>query len=35
MNSTPNLEEMSHDELAHYLVADRDTPEGIEATLLF
>jgi hypothetical protein len=35
MNSKPNFEQMTRDELAHYMVAHRDTPEGIEATQVF
>jgi hypothetical protein len=33
--STPNFAVMSRDELAHYMVAHRDTPEGIEARQAF
>jgi hypothetical protein len=33
--STPNFAAMSRDELAHYMVAHRDTPEGIEARQAF
>jgi hypothetical protein len=33
--SKPNFAAMSRDELAHYMVANRDTPEGIEARQAF
>jgi hypothetical protein len=33
--SKPNFASMSRDELAHYMVAHRDTPEGIEARQAF
>lgn len=33
--STPNFAAMSRDELAHYMVAHRDTPEGIKARQAF
>ena len=31
----PNFDGMSRDELAHYMVAHRDTPEGVEARQAF
>jgi hypothetical protein len=31
----PNFDSMSRDELAHYMVAHRNTPEGIEARQAF
>ncbi len=33
--SEPNFAAMSRDELAHYMVAHRDTPAGIEARQAF
>jgi hypothetical protein len=33
--SKPNFDSMSRDELAHYMVAHRDTPEGLEARQAF
>jgi hypothetical protein len=33
--STPDFALMSRDELAHYMVAHRDTPEGIQARQAF
>jgi hypothetical protein len=35
MNNKPNFNEMTRDELAHYIVAHRDTPEGMEARRVF
>lgn len=35
MMKTPNFETMNRDELAHYIVDHRDTPEGIEARRVF
>jgi hypothetical protein len=34
-NDKPNFEEMTRDELAHYMVAHRNTPAGIEARGVF
>lgn len=31
----PNFDSMNRDELAHYMVAHRNTPEGIEARKAF
>ena len=31
----PNFDSMSRDELAHYMVTHRNTPEGIEARQVF
>jgi hypothetical protein len=31
----PNFDDMSRDELAHYMVAHRNTPEGTEARQAF
>ncbi len=33
--SKPNFDAMSRNELANYMVAHRDTPEGIEARQVF
>jgi hypothetical protein len=33
--SKPNFDAMSRDELAHYMVSHRDTPEGVEARQAF
>jgi hypothetical protein len=35
MTSRLNFERMSRDELAQYIVAHRDTPDGLEARRVF
>lgn len=35
MRNKPNFDNMSRDELAHFMVANRDTAEGIEARRVY
>ncbi|GFE67603.1 hypothetical protein [Chroococcus sp. FPU101] len=35
MMSESNFEQMSRDELAHYIVSHRDTPDGVEARRIY
>jgi hypothetical protein len=35
MTDQPNFEQMTRNELAHYMVAHRDTPQGIEAQRVY